>query len=247
MAFKILFFYLCFFHFIPQVNATDKQNNKFIQWHSTNIQLLRGMSYELGDDERTLLSFEHANGFKYGDFYVFWDQTWPDTGKADYYIEPTLRLSLSKMTGKDFSYGVIKDVLLSGQLEKPQDRDLRTLTGMAVDFNVPGFKFFKTNLFLRDNPELSGTTYQATIAWNRPFNVGRYKFLAEGFADLAGSEGSAEAYQLYAPRFLMDIGHATNIADNKLWLGTEWQYWHNKFGVDGVTESVPQIQLKYVF
>lgn len=45
----------------------------------------------------------------------------------------------------------------------------------------------------------------------------------------------------------MDVGHASGFAENTLWAGIEWQYWHNKFGVDGVTESVPQLQMKYVF
>ena len=45
----------------------------------------------------------------------------------------------------------------------------------------------------------------------------------------------------------MDAGDVMGIDSNKFFLGVEYQYWHNKFGIDGVTESVPQLQAKWVF
>jgi len=219
----------------------------FIQWHSTNMQLLRGFDYELGSEERTIGTFEHAHGHRLGDFYMFVDYTWPDEGEENYYVELSPRLSLGKITGKDFSYGIIKDALISTTIEKPESQKARYLYGGAVDLNVPGFKFFKTNLYVRDEPGLD-KTYQLTLVWNRPFEIQGHKFVIEGFADLAGDAGQGKKpYQLIVPRFLMDVGHASGFAENTLWAGIEWQYWHNKFGVDGVTESVPQLQMKYVF
>lgn len=72
-------------------------------------------------------------------------------------------------------------------------------------------------------------------------------FLIEGFADFAGGEGTAVANQLIVPRFLLDVGDLAGIEENTLFMGVEWQYWRNKFGVAGVTESVPQLQIKWVF
>lgn len=115
-----------------------------------------------------------------------------------------------------------------------------------MDLNLPGFKFFKSNFFVRDNPNLSGSTFQVTLGWNIPFTLNGTKILLEGFADIAGSEGTTVAHQLIVPRLLIDLGELSGIQENKLWLGMEWQYWHNKFGVDGVTESVPQLQIKYI-
>ena len=70
--------------------------------------------------------------------------------------------------------------------------------------------------------------------------------LIEGVADFAGSEGKTVAHQLIIPRFLVDAGSLIGVKNNKLWIGIEWQYWHNKFGTKGVTESVPQLQIKYI-
>lgn len=102
---------------------TDAKESGFIQWHSTNIQVLRGFDYELGSEKRTIMTFEHANGWKYGDFYLFADQMWQDGGESSYYVEPTLRFSLSKILGKSLSYGIIKDLLISGQIEKPEGQN----------------------------------------------------------------------------------------------------------------------------
>lgn len=228
-------------------SIADAAEEDFIQWHSSNVQLLRGHEYRLGSEDRTIITFEHANRWTYGDFFVFADQIWQDGGNSSYYIEPTLRVSLSKVAGRNFSAGLIKDVLLSGQVEMPEGQDERWLAGAAIDLNLPDFAFFKVNMFMRDNPNLSGNTYQVTLGWNRPFQIGKTEFLFEGFADIVGNEGTASAYELIVPRLLVDIGDLSGAKKNKLWLGIEWQYWHNKFGVDDVTESVPQMQLKYVF
>ncbi|MGE0753935.1 MAG: hypothetical protein AB7L92_02100 [Alphaproteobacteria bacterium] len=55
------------------------------------------------------------------------------------------------------------------------------------------------------------------------------------------------ANQLIVPRFLFDVGAWTDISERQLWAGMQWQYWHNKEGRKSVTESVPQLQAKWVF
>ena len=45
----------------------------------------------------------------------------------------------------------------------------------------------------------------------------------------------------------MDVGQHLGRPATRWWLGVEWTYWRNRFGVDGVTESVPQLQLKWQF
>lgn len=244
MVFKQIIITLVFFIITPFTYAADSD---FIQWQTSNIQLLRGSDYKLGSEKRTIMSLEHANGWKYGDFFIFGDQIWSDEGNSTYYIEPTLRFSLGKILDKKLSYGLIKDVLISAQIEKPKNQDVRKLAGLGVDFDLPGFKFFKSNFFIRDNPNLSGHTYQVTLVWNVPFKISGVNMLLEGFTDIVGGEGSSVAHQLIVPRLLADAGPLVGFKQNKLWLGLEWQYWHNKFGVDGVTESVPQLQVKYIF
>ncbi|HET8707611.1 MAG TPA: hypothetical protein VFM46_14995, partial [Pseudomonadales bacterium] len=48
-------------------------------WSSTNIQYLKGHSYKLGDESRSIITMEHADGWKYGDNFFFVDVTNPDS------------------------------------------------------------------------------------------------------------------------------------------------------------------------
>ncbi len=64
---------------------------------------------------------------------------------------------------------------------------------------------------------------------------------------LCCSAGAMRAHQLFVLRFLLDVGEAIGQESGTFYAGVEWQYWHNKFGIDGKTESVPQVQLKWVF
>lgn len=234
---------LSFFLPCAQVKAGE-----WLEWYSFNAQLLRGHNYKLDERQRTILTLEHANSWKYGDLFTFVDVTFPDGPGTTYYGEFSPRFSLSKISGKDFSCGIIQDVLISTMVEKPEHQGPRYLYGGAIDLNLPGFTFFNTNLFVRDNTQLEGNTWQVTLAWRRPFKLGNLDFVTEGFLDTWGAEGSDDASSLLtAPRLLMDVGHIAGLDKDKLWFGVEYSYWHNKFNIDGVTESVPQLQIKANF
>ena len=110
-----------------------------------------------------------------------------------------------------------------------------------MDLDLPGFRFVRVHAYHRDDPQRPGSTWQSTIVWNRPFQLGGQSFLAEGFADLAGGEGAGTDHQLIVPRLLWQVPAAEHV-----WVGVEYQYWHNKFGVSGVDESVAQFQVKFV-
>jgi nucleoside-specific outer membrane channel protein Tsx len=220
----------------------------FIEWQSANIQLLKGWDYEVGKQERALVTLEYANRWTYGDLFMFIDGTRDDNGDSKAFTEISPRISLSKITGHHFSYGIIKDVLISTTYEKGK-RDTRAyLYGGAVDLDIPGFNFFKVNLYQRVNPNIEKETWQVTLVWKRPFSLGKYTFLAEGFADFAGDAGAAyRANQFIVPRLLVDAGNILGMENRKFWFGVEYSYWHNKFGIDGKTESLPQLQAKWVF
>lgn len=221
---------------------------EFFEYHTTNIQLLKGWGYELGPKDRAIATFEHFDRWTYGDFFMFADGTRYDEGGTNIYAEFSPRFSLSKITGEKLSYGIIKDVLISTTEEVGKRGYNAHLYGGAVDLDLPGFKVASINLYRRDNPAIDGATWQTTIVWMRPFEINGVKFVAEGFADIAGSEGTSyHANQFIVPRLLVDVGDLSGGKSDTLFAGIEYQYWHNKAGVDGKTESVPQIQLKWVF
>jgi nucleoside-specific outer membrane channel protein Tsx len=215
---------------------------KFFQFHTTNLQFLAGQNYKLGKDSRALFTFEHANTFTYGDSFLFIDHT-IDTGT---YGEFSPRLSLGKMTGNDISIGFIKDLYVSSNFEFGKNIKTRFLIGGAVDLDIPGFVFFKVNVFRRNDPKLVGSTHQVTLAWLKPFQIGNADFVFEGFADFSGSEGVSSSNELIVPKLTYDLGKSFG-NPGKISIGIEFSYWHNKFGLKGVTEAVPQFVAKWVF
>ena len=220
----------------------------FIEWQTGNIQFLKGWSYEVGEQERALVTVEYANRFRYGDFFMFIDGMRFDEGGTMAFGEFSPRLSLSRMTGNDMSYGIVKDVLISTTYEKGTGDTQAYLYGAAIDLNLPGFSFFKTNYYVRNNPNLDDKTWQVTLAWKYPFEVEGIKSVTEGFADFAGEAGSYyHQNQFIVPRLLVDVRDLLGHQEGKLWAGVEYSYWHNKFGINGKTESLPQLQAKWVF
>lgn len=120
--------------------------------------------------------------------------------------------------------------------------------GLGFDLTVTGFKFIKLNLFHRNNPDREDNSWQIYAAWNYQTQFINRTLTIEGFFDLFGDEGgNTVSHQLLVPRFLVDISDIFGASTGSVHAGIEWQYWHNKFGVDGVTESVPQLQLKWIF
>ncbi|MDH5723643.1 MAG: DUF5020 domain-containing protein, partial [Alphaproteobacteria bacterium] len=203
------------------IHQPAAQADDFIEWHSTNVQILRGHGYVLGsDNDRIIMTLEHANRWKYGDFFAWVDMTWFDNGGDDAYAEFTPRLSLGKVTGEDLSFWIFKDFYLAAQLEKGEKGLERYMTGVGTDLDLPGFKFFKANLFNRNNPDREDHTWQVYLAWNYPFEAASRKFVIEGYSDLFGEEGGTTVpHQSFVPRFLMDVGDIIGQPDGKLFAG----------------------------
>ncbi len=130
------------------------------------------------------------------------------------------------------------------------------LLGPTFDLAVPGFAFFNVDvLAYRDSGTFSGfggghlcgstkTTYQVTPAWNLPFSIGPAKFSFGGFMDVIGSHGTCKQQVLTQPQLRRDVGNHFG-SPGKVFVGIEYQYWKNKFGIDGRKESFPQAMLAW--
>lgn len=215
------------------------------RWSSTNVQVLYGETYELGPETRTILTLEHASGWEYGDNFFFVDVTDFEDEGTELYGEFASRLSLSKISGRKIGVGPLADVLLAGQLEFGEG--LRTyLYGIGTSWTIPGFAFFNLDFYVRDEQGLDGNpTWQITPSWLVPFGVGPVKASFGGFIDFAGSQGDREESIIGAPQLLVDVGNFWGAPD-RLHAGIEYQFWRNKFGIDGVDEDVVQLMVKWV-
>ena len=215
-------------------------------WQSNSVTLSHGTHYELGDVNREIATFEHANNWKYGDTFFFTDVSFLERVSTKVYGELHPRFSLGKILDKPFKYGIFDDVLLATQLEFGSD-DIRVyLYGLGTNLKIPGFTYFTLNGYVRDNAHLSGATYQISAVWDYPMSILGRRVAVTGFTDWAGGEDGLEKNLTFVPQVLVDIGEIWN-KPNRFYGGIEYQYWYNKFGVKGIEEHAPQVIVKFFF
>ncbi|NQY27081.1 MAG: DUF5020 family protein [Piscirickettsiaceae bacterium] len=223
----------------------------FFDWTNNNIQLLHGNDFKLGDKTRSLLTFEHVNGWRYGENFLFIEFINRDDSSTEIYGEFYPRLSWSKISGQTPALAFIKDFSLvggynAGNLPK-SDPYKAYLLGAGISFNVPRMDFFTLDIqaFKADNIRTTGI--QITPVWSVPFQVGSLHFLFKGYAEWQSEKATGGSSTLLTqPQLLLDVGQLLD-QSNKFYAGIEYHYWHNKFGIKGLTEKVPQAMIMLNF
>lgn len=257
-------------------------------WSDTEIQYVTGSKYRepfnpFGaggptrpwanntDVKKYIITLQHASGYKYGRNFFFVDfltstKNDPIGGGSfgEVYSEWYTSLSMSKVTGANLNWGIIKDLNLTAGFNfgaKSNGANPRVLLlGPTVDFNVPGFIFFNVDfLAYRDTGRFAGvakpsdTTWQITPVWLSKFNIGQTKWVFTGHIDWIGKRCPAAGFcndqaveVLAQPELKLDIGNFFGKPDT-VYAGLEYQYWRNKFGFKGLNESHPQLQLSWKF
>lgn len=216
-----------------------------VAFETTNIQLLysndfKGNSfiYDTKDGKKTTLTFEHFRTFSYGDLYMFVDAMKGEKfngTEQEVYTEISPRLSFSKMTGKTFSFGIIKDVFIATQLNYGEGYGAY-LGGFGVDIDIPGFVSMNLNAYYKSE-NIESDTYQISPAYK---TKDYYHVHFEGYMDLTSRDFNTHNQLLY------DI---TSFVSSKehIYLGTEWIYYkYNNNGSKSLTNTF-QAMFKYEF
>lgn len=219
-------------------------------WSSTNVQFLYGDGFKvLPPEARTIITLEHASGWTYGDNFFFFDVTEPFANDTSLYGEWHPRFSFNKIFKNEMGSGFFRDVLLATELNVENNGQpwRAYLYGVGFDFNIPHFQFFALNLFVRDDKMIrDDSTYQISPSWNLPFTLGKTNWEFRGFIDIAGAEGEGKAQTLAQPQLLVNLGSIFK-QPGTLWVGVEYQYWNNKYGIDGVDENFVQVMGRWDF
>ncbi len=159
------------------------------------------------------------------------------------YLE--LGVDFSLTGGKGFK-GAVKDVYFVTQWENangPATNIDNFLLGGGLRWNVPGFIFFDTNIYYRENDDTQfevdiDNNWQLTTAWALPFNIASSKWRFDGFFDwttatdythvFTGESKFKSAFHTQ-PQLKLDLGDFWGQTD-KYYVGVEVDYWKNKLG-----------------
>lgn len=219
---------------------------KFMQ-HS--VSYLYGNTFKVGERDRETMSFDHFSVWEWGEIYAFLDYMHFDEDDDEAYFEIKPKISLSYLFDIKMELGPVKDVFWSNEFNYSNLGGAEVyLTGLGVKMDVPGFKWWNMNLYFREDVKVNGRgTYQFSTDWCIPINISdKIKLHIEGFADFAGTSGNSKHNILFSPQVLLDVGNIFG-KPGSLYAGTEYIYWQNKFGIEGVDEEVWQFIVKYSF
>lgn len=234
----------------------------WFEWGNSEIQYLHGDGYRMpanpNDVSQSIITVTHAHGWALGHNFFFMDTLVTDDGQlsqTSVYGEAYSYLSLGRLSGRDLSFGIFKDfnaavgVNAGENFDTPKSGSRVALYGFSVDFTVPGFKLLSVD-FLQHNvfePTDQGASWQITPVWKYPFTIAGLKWSLEGFTDFIGSKGPGYADTILSqPQLRLDVGDLLGKSGH-LYVGIEYQYWHNKHGIKGLHESLPQALVVWTF
>ena len=224
-------------------------------WSSTEVHYSKGdllNPFGEKDLDTTIVTLQHAGGHKYGKNFFFVDHSRTDTGSS-FYGEWYSTFSLGAITGSDMSFGMVKDVgLLAGLNLAPSTSSMYTLPGVSLALDLPGFAFANLDITGYNNIKTNGTSgeessYMLDFNWAYPFKAGGLSWSVEGHAEyIAGRDmkvGSdkLEDWILMQPQVRVDLGEALGNEAGNFFVGVEYQYWKNKYGVKDKNESTVQL------
>jgi len=211
-------------------------DSAWLLFNENSLTYQEGNNYRVGDPQRNYWTFEHISVWTWGDVFFFRD--WireKDATENSYYMELSPRLSLGYLTDAKLSTGPIQDVFLTTTFEQGSHDFNSQLFGLGLNWTIPGFTHFESNLYHRDTDHLAGNTWQITLAWSAPFSLGKFDFLFDGYLDTRGEEGFARRDFNFNPQLKLDWGKFLGWPGH-LYSGIEYYYWNNKFGIEGVNE-----------
>lgn len=245
------------------------------QWSSTEVQLQAGGEFESvgapGQAIGTVLTFQHTSAWEYGDNFFFVNQS-SYAGKGDLsdsmdmYGEWYSNFSLGKITGKDLSFGPVKDVgFVAGVNFAPEVDSVWALPGANLALDLPGFKFALVNItaFMHTRGadsskagDLSSpyvildedNSFMVDFVWAYPLKIGATSWSIEGHLEYVDGRTQVnnfgtkelESWILFQPQFRLDVGELIGTPSDRLFAGLKYQYWKNKLGADGIDDNTWQ-------
>ncbi|WP_352338393.1 DUF5020 domain-containing protein [Psychrobacter sp. 16-MNA-CIBAN-0192] len=226
----------------------------------TSITALHGTNFKMvPNNENSSLStvtLEHASTHDWGGIFMFVDRHQGDDydltdGQGNVIGSKEYKETFGKISPKfkvaTFKDSLVKQVNLAGVYEfssnsKGFGQD-NYWAGVGVDLNlpVPGMKYASATLYHAFNetkPDDQKITL--TSAWERD------NLLIDGYVDFSFNNDDIENNIHFNPQIKYNIQPMLGI-DNRLEVGVEYDYWKNKFGIDGVNQNAVAALVKYHF
>lgn len=243
-------------------------------WSTTEVQLQALGELEQvgtgGTATTTIITFQHAGGWDYGDNFFFIDHSrYKVKNNANFSVEDSSafygewysNFSISAMTDSDLSFGIIKDIsIVAGGNFAPEVDSMWLLPGIRLSLDIPGFAFSQLNFTgyihqtggSASSPVFTivdeDSSFMIDFSWSYPFKLGSTSWNIVGHLEyIEGRQQinnfgttDLESWILFQPQIRLDLGEVLGSSSGKFFVGIEYQYWKNKLGEKGTDDNAAQ-------
>lgn len=232
--------------------------------HRDIFSVIHVRRYQSGED---FLNIDHIKSDRH-------EPTQSGQGATETYMVYNHQWYLSPLTGKDLSFGPVKEVALSTGVDwntkntRMQPHVFKMMIGPTFKLNVPK-GFFDASLLYYQEHNHNGIvekavhyepTYRISFAWGLPLGaLAKTNFSVNGFLNYTGAKGK-DGFGVYTvPEtwsnvYLMaDISSTLNTEPNTVKLGMGYEYVRNKLGNPptirggGTNTATPMLKLAIGF
>lgn len=199
-------------------------------WSDNSLSALYGDGYKripVGQSSQAkTLTLEHASGHSWGGVFFFLDRIHSQRDHKESYAELSPSFYLLKL-----AQGPIKSLNAEltyefGSNSSGFSQD-NYLAGLGLSWNVAGMDFFKTTLYHAWNNNSFGQDEDDQLSLSYGWHQGN--LYVDGFLDYTPSQSRNKESELnFTPQITYDLGPVLGLK-NKVKLGVEYAYWHNKF------------------
>jgi nucleoside-specific outer membrane channel protein Tsx len=244
-------------------------------WGNTEVQLQALGELERvgtgGTADTTIITFQHAGGWEYGDNFFFMDYSrysvnndanFPVADSSELYGEWYSNFSLGAITGNDISFGPVKDIgIVAGFNFAPEVDSAWVLPGVRFALDLPGFAFAQidvTGYMHQGGGDATSpvftvvdedSSFMIDFAWAYPFKIGSTSWSIEGHLEYIDGRSQVnsfgttelESWILFQPQIRLDLGEVLGQKAQRLFVGIEYQYWKNKLGEKGTDDNAAQL------
>ena len=244
-------------------------------WSNTEVQIQALGELERvgtgGTADTTIITFQHAGGWEYGDNFFFMDYSRysvnndanvPVSDSSELYGEWYSNFSLGAITGNDLSFGPVKDIgIVAGFNFAPEVNSAWVLPGVRFALDLPGFAFAQIDVTgyihqgggSADSPVFTvvdeDSSFMVDFSWAYPFKIGSTSWSIEGHLEYIDGRSQVnnfgttelESWILFQPQIRLDLGEVLGQKAQRLFVGIEYQYWKNKLGEKGTDDNAAQL------
>ena len=244
-------------------------------WSNTEVQLQALGELERvgtgGTADTTIITFQHAGGWEYGDNFFFMDYSrysvnndanFPVADSSELYGEWYSNFSLGAISGNKISLGPIKDIgIVAGFNFAPEVDSAWLLPGVRFSLDLPGFAFAQIDVtgYIHQgggsatSPVFTvvdeDSSFMVDFAWAYPFTLGSTSWSIEGHLEYIDGRSQTNSFGntalaswiIFQPQIRLDLGEVLGQKAQRLFVGIEYQYWKNKLGEKGTDDNAAQL------